>query len=280
MKRLDKIRKALNALGSSTLFALVFVLSNHNAYSQTVIAPEETSKVVSSLKASQWQQLESGLQVIRAMTEEGVVMTAFKVSPDSFAFSIALQDDVSGSRVKQIGEQEGAVVATNAGFFAITSSSVLYSIGYLRLNGEVLSKGWPSSGGVVSFKPEGLELSPTHKGLPAGDFDVIQSKPMLIEPGGLWAMGSNSGSPKPRTILCKLGDGNIVLSTITRSGLTLYEAGWVMRSKEDGGFFGCDAALAFDGGRSTQVWFSGDEKYSSSGLSPVHNFFVVRNKEN
>lgn len=92
-------------------------------------------------------------------------------------------------------------------------------------------------------------------------------------------MGSNSGLAKPRTILCTLDDGDVILLTVTRFGLTLYEAGWLMRSKEEGGFFGCDAALAFDGGRSTQVWYSGDEKYSSSGISPVHNFFVVRQKE-
>ena len=250
-----------------------------SARSQEAASPVKANEVVNSLNASQWQELENGLSVIRATTADGIVMTAFSISQENFTFSIELQSDKTGSHVKQIGEQEGAVIAANAGFFASTSLGELYSVGYLRLNDQVLSKGWGSSGGVVSFKPDGLELLPTHKGLPVGDFDVIQSKPMLIEPGGVWAMGSNSGFAKPRTILCKLGNGNIILSTVTRFGLTLFEAGWIMRSKEKGGFFGCDAALAFDGGRSTQVYYSGDEKYSSNGISPVHNFFVVRQKE-
>ncbi len=279
MSRLDKIRKAFYRTGVIISLTAATLWGSNVAYSQDLIAPEQASKVVVSLQAAQWQELEGGLQVIRAVTEGGVVMSAFKISPDNFTFSISLQNDVSGSRVKQIGEEEGAVVATNAGFFASTDKSILYSVGYLRLNGKVYSKGWPSSGGVVSFKPEGLELTPTHKGLPAGEFDVIQSKPMLIEPGGKWAMGSNTGLAKPRTILCRLSNGDIILSTISRFGLTLFEAGWLMRSQANGGFFGCDAALAFDGGRSTQMWYSGDEKYSSSGLSPVHNFFVVRQKE-
>ena len=266
-------------IGAAISLAAASVWTSDTAHAQAVDSPPETAKIVTSLKASHWQELESGLEVIRAMTQEGVVMTAFKISPDNFTFSIALQNESSGSRVKEIGEQEGAVIATNAGFFAITGASELYPIGYLRLGGKVHSKGWPSAGGAVAFKSGGLQFSPSHIGLPAGDFDVIQSKPMLIEPGGKWAMGSNAGSAKPRTILCNLKDGNIILTTVTRVGLTLYEAGWIMRTQADGGFFGCDAALAFDGGRSTQLWYSGDERYSSSGISPVHNFFVVRQRE-
>ncbi len=279
MVRLKKIRYLLNAFGTVAFITTAVLSVVKIAHSQTANSPNNSSNVVTALNASQWQELENGLQVIRAMTEDGVVLTAFKISPDDFTFSIALQNSDTGSRVKEIGEQEGAVVASNAGFFAITDSDVLYPIGYLRLNEKVHSKGWPTAGGAVAFKPGGIRLTPSHKGLPAGKFDVIQSKPMLIEPGGNWAMGSNSGLPKPRTILCLLEDGNVILSTVTRVGLTLFEAGWIMRSSGEGGFFGCDAALAFDGGRSTQIWYSGDEKYSSSGISPVHNFFVVRQKE-
>lgn len=279
MNRIGKIREFFYIAGKVAVCAVLPVLFAVDVQSQTTVSPNNTSNLVRALDASQWQQLESGMQVIKATTEDGVVMTAFRISPQQYSFSVTLQDNKTGSRAKQIGESEGAVVVVNAGFFATTEESVLYSVGYLRLNGATLSKGWNSAGGTVSFKDNELELKPTHEGLPEGKFDVIQSKPMLIEPGGIWAMGSNSGSPKPRTIICKLDDGDIILAAITRFGLTLFEAGWVMREKEKGGFFGCDSALAFDGGRSTQIWYSGDEKYSSSGISPVHNFLVVRQKE-
>ncbi len=278
MTMLNKILDTMNFFSVACFMSVTLMASNTLAHSQDATAPEDSAAVVRSLNALQWQQLEEGLQVIRATTEDGVEVKAFKVSPDNFSFSIELQNDQTGSRVKDVAEAAGAVVAINAGFFASTGSS-LYSVGYLRLNGDVKSKGWESSGGILSFRPDGIKLTPTHEGIPGGDFDVIQSKPMLIEPGGKWAMGSNSGLAKPRTILCTLDDGDVILLTVTRFGLTLYEAGWIMRSKEEGGFFDCDAALAFDGGRSTQVWYSGDDKFSSSGISPVHNFFVVRQKE-
>jgi len=229
---------------SGAVFMLAsLIVSTTVSHSENANTPDDSADAIRALNASQWQELENGLQIIRA-----------------------------------VGEEAGAVVAANAGFFASTGSR-LYSVGYLRLNGEVKSKGWNDAGGILSFKPDGIELIPTHKGIPGGDFDVIQSKPMLIEPGGKWAMGSNSGLAKPRTVICTTTGGDVILSAVTRFGLTLYEAGWLMRSKEDGGFFDCDAALAFDGGRSTQIWYSGDQKYSSSGISPVHNFFVVRQKE-
>lgn len=278
MNMLNKILDTMNSLSVACFMSVTLMVSNTLAHSQDATAPEGSAAVVRSLNALQWQVLEEGLQVIRATTEDGVEVKAFRISPDNFSFSIELQNDETGSRVKDVAEAAGAVVAINAGFFASTGTN-LYSVGYLRLKGDVKSKGWDSSGGILSLRPDGIKLTPTHQGIPGGDFDVIQSKPMLIEPGGKWAMGSNSGLAKPRTILCTLDDGDVILLTVTRFGLTLYEAGWLMRSKEEGGFFGCDAALAFDGGRSTQVWYSGDEKYSSSGISPVHNFFVVRQKE-
>lgn len=274
------IRNLLVRLGITTLSILMMLACVNLSNADTLKVPPLSEQIVMFLNISQWQELEAGLQVIRAATPEGVELTAFKLSPDNFAFSIETQSDSSGSRVREIGEREGAVIVANAGFFAISNSGNFFPIGYLRLNNNVLSKGWQSDGGVLSFKEDGLHLTPTHEGIPAGEFDAIQSKPMLIEPGGIWAMGSNFGSAKPRTIICKLADGDIILSTVTRAGLSLFETGWIMRSKENGGFFGCDSAIAFDGGRSTQVWYSGDEKYSSSGISPVHNFFVVRNKDN
>ena len=224
-------------------------------------------------------ELEEGLSLLRVLTPQGLVVTAYRISPDRFEFSVVTQSENTGSRVKDIGEQSGAVLATNAGFFAINGNSRLYSIGYLRLRGKVLSKGWSDAGGTVSFHPEGLSLKPTHEGIPQGEHDVLQSKPMIIEPGGKWAMGSNIGAAKLRTLLCTMENGDVVLTTISRFGLTLFEAGWLLRSPEEGGFFGCDAAVALDGGRSTQLWHSGNPQYSFAGITPVHNFLIVRQRE-
>lgn len=256
------------------------VLSSMPAFAQSSQPPTATASVVSGLKQAQWRELEDGLEVIRTITPAGLVLTAYRISPKQFEFSFVTQINDTGSRAKTIGEREGAVLVSNAGFFAVNSSGKLYSIGYLRLNGTVLSKGWNEAGGTITLAENEILLQPTHAGIPQNKYDVLQSRPMLIEPGAQWAMGSNSGTPKLRTLLCTLSDGTVVLATVTRVGLTLFEAGWIFRKPSEGGFFGCDSAIALDGGRSTQIWHSGEPGYSFVGITPVHNFIVVRQREN
>ncbi len=245
-----------------------------SAHAQSV--PPAVQPVLSALDQSAWDELEEGLSLMRVITPSGLTVSAYRISPRVFELSILTQKSPGGSRARDIGESEGAVIVTNGGFFAINSRSELYPIGYLRLDDTVLSKGWSSAGGTVTFTKEGLVFKPTHEGIPKNEFDVIQSRPMLIEPGSVWSMGSNVGSAKARTILCGLDNGDVILATITRGGLTLFEAGWLMRSKNVGGFFGCDSALALDGGRSTQVWHLGEPQLSHAGSTPVQNFLVVR----
>lgn len=258
---------------------VVFLASVTLALAQADKTPSAAKTALNSLKQANWMELEEGLSFLRTLTPQGVVITAYQISPKRFEFSVVTQSKKTGSRAKDIGEATGAVIATNAGFFAVNGNSRLYSIGYLRLGGEVLSKGWSSAGGTVTFTPDGLSLRPTHEGIPQNEFDVLQSRPMIIEPGGIWSMGSNSGAPKLRTLLCTLKSGDVILVTISRFGLTLFEAGWLLRSQSDGGYFGCDAAVALDGGRSTQLWHSGNPQYSFPGITPVHNFLIIRQRE-
>lgn len=261
--------------------AIFFFCLSGAAYQADNTIPRTSKIVVSALDSAQWSPLEEGIDVIRAITETGIVMTAYKVSSEEFEFSIVPQLSENGSRAREIGEQEGAVLVSNAGFFAQNLKGNLYPIGYLRLDGDLHSKGWHDEGGILSWGKDGsLQLTPTHIGIPRSDRDALQSRPMFIEPGGRWAMGSNLGEAKNRTVLCKLPDGDVILAVVTRVGLSLFEAGWIMRDRKDGGFFGCSAALALDGGRSTQVWYSGSDTYSFSGAVPVHNFLVISARDN
>lgn len=249
------------------------------ALAQAGSPPSATVPVLDSLKQSNWADLQDGLSMLNTITPDGLVLRAYRFSPEQFDFSIGLQESERGSHAKDVGERLGAVVVANAGFFAVASGGKLYPVGYLRVEDEVLSKGWSEAGGTVTFADRGITLKPTHQGIPQNEFDVIQTRPMLIEPGGTWAMGSNTGDAKQRTLLCTMKNGDVVLITITRSGLTLFEAAWLLRGPDEGGHFNCDAAVAFDGGRSTQVWHSGEPQYSHSAITPVFSFFVVRQRE-
>ncbi|MEM7213938.1 MAG: phosphodiester glycosidase family protein [Pseudomonadota bacterium] len=260
--------------------ALIGLLVWNASYALDLAVPERTAEVVNALKQGSWQRQDEGIDVLRTITRDGMVITTYRISPEQFSIDVVLQDIETGSYAKDIGEREGAILAVNGGFFAQTEAGKLYSVGYLRLAGTVFSKGWPSAGGLVEIDDGDLGLRATHAGIPKNGKDVLQTKPMIMESGGKWSMGSDLGKLKNRTLLCKLKNGDVIFVLITRVGMSLYEAGWVLRAKDEGGFFGCDAAVALDGGSSTQVWYSGRPALSYSSIAPVQNFIVVRFRDN
>ena len=269
------------ALKVAALICVICILhfGGDVSYAKADSPPQKSAVIVDALKAQPWQEVQPGFDAIRAITQEGLVFSAYRFSPKQFELSIELQSDAKGERVDMVGERiKHALLVVNAGFF-FDQDSKLYSTGYLRLGGKTLSKGWRDAGGFLSLKADGPELSAAKKGTPIGDFDVLQSKPMLIEPDGKWAMLSNRVRMKRRTILCRMSNGEFIIAMITRVGASLFEAGWIMRSKDDGGYFGCDSALAMDGGGSSQIWVRGYPQFSHRGLTPVHNFLVVSRKK-
>ena len=240
--------------------------------------PPRTKMTVEALKAASWEQHEPGLRTLRVSTPAGLVMTAFGIDPERFSFSIEQQSIPEGERVAAVGERTNADIVVNGGFFSIDDDGNLSPVGYLRISGNRLSRGWPDAGGFITLRNGVPGLVPVASGTPKGNFDVLQSKPLMIEPGRKWAMRTNRGNLKFRTLLCIMDNGEIVISTITRGGLSLFEAGWLMRSQKSGGFFDCDSAIALDGGRSTQMWVKERPDWFFSGFSPVQNFLVVRRR--
>lgn len=239
--------------------------------------PKRTLEIASRLQTAEWHELEDGLEVIQTMSNSDVVFTAFRVSPEIFSFEIGMQDHPKGERAKHIGERLGAVFAINAGFFGASKNGKLFPVGLMSAAGVPDGKAWRTSGGYLVFGDEIL-IRPSSKGMPLFAQEFVQSKPVLIEPDGRWAMNTNSNIHKKRSLFCRLGDGNIIISLVTGAGLSLYEAGWLMRSKDDGGYFDCDSAIAMDGGGSTQNWVAGHPELSYRGISPVHNFLIMRRK--
>lgn len=242
-------------------------------------APAVALDAAKSLGAANWQSVEEGLQVLGAQTAYGIRISAFRISPSQFRFEIGVQAERSGERVGALGERGKAVLAVNGGFFGEKEAGgILFPVGLLRVKGRNLGQAWPRAGGYLALGEEEVRIVPSRDGPPREPRFVIQSKPMLIEPGGIWAMNANAGPPRPRTLICRLPDGDIVLVVVHGFGLNLFEAGWLMRKADAGGYFGCDAAIALDGGSSTQLWVAGREDLSVDGESPVHNALIVRRR--
>ena len=260
------------------LCALSIVFAAAARAQESEQAPERTTRAGEALAQAQWEALEDGLSVLRAPADKPA-MTVFRISPKRFSFAVALQKVRDGERVETVGPREKAVVAVNGGFFGERQESgELFAVGLLRRKGRQHSLAWSSTGGFLILLPRGPRIKRSSQGVPGGDADVLQSKPLLIEPGGKWAMNSNQLNLRQRTIVCLKPDGEVILFLAIRPILSLYEAGWLMRDTQSGGFFGCDSALALDGGGSTQLWVEGRDDLSFRGETPVHNALVIRRK--
>ena len=238
-------------------------------------APANTAALVVACERAQWREIEPGLSVLMAFGDSGAGVTALKFDQKRFRLALAIQEYADGERVDKLGQRVGAVAAINGGFFGEKAPGEdLFAVGLLVAGGTPLSTAWGSAGGFLSLGEGGAQLTPTRDGRPdAGD--IVQSKPMLIEPGGVWAMNTNQPVRRWRSIACQRKDGHFLIAAVTGFGLSLYEAGWLMRDAASGGFFDCDAALALDGGGSTQFWLADHGNLSIRGETPVHNALVV-----
>jgi hypothetical protein len=175
-------------------------------------APERTVQAVDAIADAAWEEVEPGLSLLRARMA-GLDLTAFRIDQNKFAFAVALQEDPDGERVDVMGPRAGAMIAVNGGFFGEkTEGKGLYPVGLLRLDGKVRSPNWKSAGGYILFEERGVRIAPSQAEAPKEPRTILQSKPLMIEPGGKWAMNTNQALWRPRTLLCTLGDGNVVLS--------------------------------------------------------------------
>jgi exopolysaccharide biosynthesis protein len=238
--------------------------------------PARTSEAVNALKNSEWRELEEGLSLLQASTALGTRLTVLKIDSDHFRFSVEQQNLPEGERADDVIERSEALLVVNGGFFRIRKDNGLFPVGLLMDDGEAISSPWLSSGGFVSISADGnIAISESETGVPNNVREAIQSRPVLIAPGGKWAMRTNANLQERRTLLCLLGDGSIILMVVSGGGLSLYEAGWLLRGTARGGLMGCDAAIALDGGGSTQLSVRGHPGLDVTGFSPVQNFLAV-----
>ncbi len=246
------------------------------AAQETDVAPLRTSEFAAAVREAAWQELEPGLWVLKAQAD-AATLTAFRIADANFSLEVAAQAELKGEFVEAIGARAGAVIAVNGGFFGESENNgALYPVGLLRVARRNLGQEWQNIGGYLAMAFDRTEIRPTRLGSPNSPF-VIQSKPVLIEPGGVWAMNTNNGLARPRTLVCRR-NGETLIVLAHGIGLSLFEAGWLMRGPDLGGAFACDSALALDGGGSTQLWVAGREDLAIAGETRVHNALIVRRK--
>lgn len=242
--------------------------------------PPRTSEAVGSLKESVWRQLSPGLEVMEVATALGTRLVALRIANAGYRFNVVQQEGEKGEKVRSVVRRLDAVLAVNGGFFASSAQGRLTPVGMLVDDGEAQAAAWPHSGGFLAFDAEGMpDITLSADGPPEAAFEAIQSRPVILEPGGKWAMNTNGNDPERRTIFCRLDEETSLILLVSGQGLSLYEAGWLLRSPSWGGFFDCDSAIALDGGSSTQLTISGEWDLRVDALVGVQNFLVVQRRE-
>lgn len=267
------------ARNAPIILVLALLALPTSAFSQEAEnAPPRSLVAMQALMAAEFDLLEPGLELMRA-SGGGILLTVLRIDQRKFRFGIETQTSPDGERVDAFGRRADAVIAVNGGFFGEKApQKALYPVGILRVGGEVFSANWAKTGGYLLFGKAGLSIAKSADPAPAAPATVLQSKPLVIEPGGQWAMNTNQENWRPRTLVCSLPDNKILLLLVWGGGMSLYEAGWLLRPTSDGGLFGCDAALALDGGSSTQLWVDGREELAIAGETAVHNALVIKRR--
>ena len=241
--------------------------------------PPRTSEVVDALDNTRWRTLEPGLDHIAVWTALGVKLSACRISSEMFSFSVVQQNVPNGETAASFAIREDAVIVINGGFFAKGADGKLRPVGLLVDDGVAVSSAWTSAGGYLGFAANGLFISPSRDKLTGTYREIIQSKPVVIEAGKRWALGTNLGNLNNRTLVCLLDSGQVVLIIVSGQGLSLFEAGWLLRDAHWGGWFDCDSAIAFDGGGSTQLYVADHREMAIEGFAPVQNALVVKRKQ-
>lgn len=241
--------------------------------------PTHASEVVGELERASWESVSEDLSLLEVSTALGTRIRALRFNLETYKLAIEEQEKRKGERASRAIERLDADIVVNGGFFSIGTDEELKPVGMLILDGVARSTAWTRDGGFLVLDGDGNPAITLSKdGPPKQAANAVQSKPVLIEPGGKWAMNTNGTELESRTLFCLLPDNKALLVVVHGGGLTLFEAGWVLRAKKWGGFFGCDSALALDGGGSTQLSVRDRPDLKISGLSKVQNFVVVKRR--
>jgi uncharacterized protein YigE (DUF2233 family) len=103
----------------------------------------------------------------------------------------------------------------------------------------------------------------------------LQVGPILVDPGGKFAMKQNDYQRLNRSAICLTKDDVVIVTLF--GGISLYDFAELFASSPKDGGFGCDSALNLDGGPSTQVSFSdGSASFEQVGRWRISNAIVIQ----
>jgi hypothetical protein len=168
---------------------------------------DPTEAIRRILEKSHWDEIEKGVSFLKVdQPDYGVVILAWRLNIERFSFKIVARETETGEDLNWLKTQPGVVLAFNAGRFEKDPDARLRASGLLIINGKTENDPWKEqSGGALEFTDTGRAIIIPARELISSKVRAqyaVQGKPIMIEPGGKWAMVTNDHYKQNRTAVC------------------------------------------------------------------------------
>lgn len=208
---------------------------------------------------ARWAAIADGLEERRIDADEyGVSIVSWRIDESRAKLSLAPAATAKGETAQEFRERLGAMLAINGGFFDLDIRERLTPTGLLIVGGRELrgfdfGKSRNPLTGILYRRQGKLGIMWAREYPSGGPFDfAVQTGPLIVDPGGINGIYSNSYDRQNRSAVCLDHAGRPIVLAVA-GGLSLYELGQFLASKEEDGGMGCERAINLDGGPSTQV---------------------------
>ena len=190
---------------------------------------DPTEAMARAIRSAKWIDFEPGFSVINVhQSDYQIELSGWRIDPRKFQLRIIEQESDFGQDTAWFRDKSNAILAMNTGRFKLDQAKRLSADGLLIIDKVERSAPWPAQkGGVFWIDGNRVGISPARTN-PNGFNDLkyqyaVQAIPIMVEPGGVWAMNANDYDRQNRSAACILRDGTVILIAIYQSGLSLFE---------------------------------------------------------
>jgi uncharacterized protein YigE (DUF2233 family) len=227
--------------------------------------------------SSKWVELEEGLLFRRFAAEEyAIVVTAWTIDSTKFEIEAKSSVGISGEKVEQIRQREGAILAVNGGFWDQDGAGRVTPSGLFITDSIVLKPYVDGAGsGVFLMTKEGPRIQYSKDPLPTSVSSAVQAGPIVIEPSGEIGIRTKNAVRSERTAVCATSSG-LVMFMAVEGGISLYELAALLGAPDNALGFDCTVALNLGGGPTSQASFRYESKsVEIAGLWNTQSALVV-----
>ncbi|MCI5066176.1 phosphodiester glycosidase family protein [bacterium] len=225
----------------------------------------------SSNPAVRWTRVGTGVEIGIVSLESGLFpgeLTLVRTSLSSFRPRVVRASSFQRRKLKSLtfAERTGASLCINANFFD-TKGLPLGLVVSRGVEHRAMHRGGSLLNGVLRVHRDQLTISSREEAPHERGLEAVQAGPMLVSGGRSLGRQLDGGSLSRRSGICLISPKEFLLFATSSSfrGATLRELADLLSSPA----IGCQEALNFDGGGSTQLYMTSDIPSARPGFGGI-----------